>query len=162
MSVIQMYQYSSKWFPRITSYLSEKFWKLFIIIHMKAFYKHLSILGQLKYNVSFNQLYCQVGHTHGRQARVSCCLFFFFLLYSFSMFLSLLSSLFFCFYCFGSLLLVLSGYTKIPSYSWRIKVLWDGSWKGEIKPDLINSLQDTPAVNNSIISQEHTSNFHTF
>lgn len=74
------------------------------------------MLGQLKYNVSFNQLYCQVGHTHGRQARVSCCLFFF-LLYSFSMFLSFLSSLFFCFHCFGSLLLVLSGYTKIPSYS---------------------------------------------
>lgn len=44
---------------------------------MKAFYKHLSMLGQLKYNVSFNQLYCQVGHTHGRKARVSCCLFFF-------------------------------------------------------------------------------------
>ena len=55
-----MYRNSSKGFPRIKSYLSEKFWKLFVITHVKAWYKHLPMLMQLKYDL-FNQLYFPGG-----------------------------------------------------------------------------------------------------
>ena len=56
-----MYWNSSKGFPRIKSYLSENFRKLFVITHMKAWYKHLPMLVQLKYDLSFNQLYFPGG-----------------------------------------------------------------------------------------------------
>lgn len=177
-----MYWNSSKGFPRIKSYWSEKFWKLFIITHRKAWYKHLPMLVQMKYDLSFNQLCFPCGSVIKEPAwgceesdKTNWALtvklvtpmagkprYLFLSLPSPSSILSRCSSIFSLLFSLASLVLVPCCWRWVHALRF-LPILEENGFVGwRWEPDLINNLQDPSAVNNSIISEGHSSNSHSF